>query len=77
MSTFDGEETQSSAPLAPEIAVNIYNDVMMMSYAQHSQCYIEMHRCTHKQRMTDATIQLSTCVCVYTAFTHMFILVFL
>ena len=29
MSTFDGEEMQSSVPLAPEIAVNIYNDVMV------------------------------------------------
>ena len=28
MSTFDDEETQSAAPLAPEIAVNIYNDVL-------------------------------------------------
>ena len=31
MSTFDDEETQSAVPLAPEIAVNIYNDVMMTS----------------------------------------------
>ena len=40
MSTFDDEEMQSAAPPAPEIAVNIYNDVMMMSLVH--ECIISL-----------------------------------
>ena len=45
MSTFDGEEMQFAAPLAPGIAVKINNDVVMMSciVAFHVACssYVE------------------------------------
>jgi hypothetical protein len=39
MSTFDDEEMQSAAPLAPEIAVNIYNDVVMTSLLLCTQAH--------------------------------------
>lgn len=43
MSTFDDEEMQSVAPPAPEIAVNIYNDVMMMSLKLYTS--VSYHYC--------------------------------
>ena len=43
MSTFDDEEMQSAAPPAPEIAVNIYNDVMMMSLKLYTS--VSYHYC--------------------------------
>ena len=66
MSTFDDEETQSAVPLAPEIAVNIYNDVMMTSlvhehiiivlclHVEYQSCNIDT-RGAYKQLQHDAT----------------------
>ena len=82
MSTFDDEGTQSAAPLTPEIAVNIYNDVVMMSLV-HERIIIELYafmwsishamhtRGAYKQH--DATIDWPQYICVHDEFTSMHI----